>query len=658
MEDEKEKEEAAQLEFSAFPFKPYGIQTRFMTAVYRALQQGGVAIVESPTGTGKTLSLICSALKWLEDEHALRLVGRPKAELQSSSLSNGVDEDPDWMRDFEVNKEEQRRREKEERKQQLKKLQKSNLSTSRVSTARSFFGDAEEDDACFSRKRQNGQVKKKSVRTSSADEDDEFLIEDYCSDDNAPRNGALKRKTNKDVSSSSDEDVEEDDDDEEVEPLKVFFCSRTHSQLSQFVGELQRTAFNSSLQSVTIGSRKTLCINPEVMKLGSSARINERCLELHKSKSNEQTGTKFVKEAGKQRKMSKSAGCPMLRKKKLQRQFKDELAKSGALDIEDLLELGHRLGTCPYYGARQAVPAADLVVLPYQSLLHSATRESLGVKLKDCVIIIDEAHNLVDAVTSIHSCQVTGSQLQRVSSQLSEYLEKFKTRLAEGNCHYIETLLQLIKAFLDRLSAPKATSSAPSHRGISNGADIGAKKADIMNINDFSFSLGIESINLFKLRRYIKESNIVHKVSSYGEKMALEQIIPLQQRNGLAIGSTLQSSSSMTGFHALADVILALTNADADGRILVVPNSGKNCEPTDGYIKFVMLNAAKHFMEVVKEARAVVLAGGTLQPISQLSTHSHVDTLCHLIAFFQLLLLEDLEDTHLISPTSLVEHQK
>jgi hypothetical protein len=32
----------------------------------------------------------------------------------------------------------------------------------------------------------------------------------------------------------------------------------------------------------------------EVMKLGSSARINERCLELHKLKSNEQTGTKVA----------------------------------------------------------------------------------------------------------------------------------------------------------------------------------------------------------------------------------------------------------------------------------------------------------------------------------------------------------------------------
>jgi hypothetical protein len=66
MEDEKE-EEAAPLEFSAFPFKPYGIQTRFMTAVYRALQQGGVAIVESPTGTmiSATFAFIALPLRCL-----------------------------------------------------------------------------------------------------------------------------------------------------------------------------------------------------------------------------------------------------------------------------------------------------------------------------------------------------------------------------------------------------------------------------------------------------------------------------------------------------------------------------------------------------------------------------------------------------------------
>ena len=49
--------ESADLQFSAFPFTPYPIQLQFMSAVYRALQKGGVAIVESPTGLLQSLSL-------------------------------------------------------------------------------------------------------------------------------------------------------------------------------------------------------------------------------------------------------------------------------------------------------------------------------------------------------------------------------------------------------------------------------------------------------------------------------------------------------------------------------------------------------------------------------------------------------------------------
>lgn len=87
--------------------------------------------------------------------------------------------------------------------------------------------------------------------------------------------------------------------------------------------------------------------------------------------------------------------------------------------------------------------------------------------------------------------------MKQVSSQLSEYLEKFKNRLADSNRRYIETLLLLIKALLDCLAVPQQGSGS---------------KSKILTINDFVFSLKIDSINLFKLRRYIKESNIVHKV--------------------------------------------------------------------------------------------------------------------------------------------------
>jgi hypothetical protein len=52
--------EGCERQFPAFPFKPYPIQLRFMNAVYRALQKGGVAIVESPTGSFGSLSSIPS----------------------------------------------------------------------------------------------------------------------------------------------------------------------------------------------------------------------------------------------------------------------------------------------------------------------------------------------------------------------------------------------------------------------------------------------------------------------------------------------------------------------------------------------------------------------------------------------------------------------
>lgn len=42
--------ECSAVQFPAFPFKPYPIQLEFMRAVYGAIQKGGVAIVESPTG--------------------------------------------------------------------------------------------------------------------------------------------------------------------------------------------------------------------------------------------------------------------------------------------------------------------------------------------------------------------------------------------------------------------------------------------------------------------------------------------------------------------------------------------------------------------------------------------------------------------------------
>lgn len=84
-----------------FPFTPYEIQLRFMEALYSTLDDGKIGIFESPTGTGKSLSIICGALKWLEDhikkqEERIASVLSGKSEICASEQT----EEPSWVDEF------------------------------------------------------------------------------------------------------------------------------------------------------------------------------------------------------------------------------------------------------------------------------------------------------------------------------------------------------------------------------------------------------------------------------------------------------------------------------------------------------------------------------------------------------------------------------
>ncbi|KAK2493573.1 hypothetical protein MC885_018022 [Smutsia gigantea] len=49
-----------------FPFQPYKCQEEYMTKVLECLQKKVNGVLESPTGTGKTLCLLCTTLAWRE----------------------------------------------------------------------------------------------------------------------------------------------------------------------------------------------------------------------------------------------------------------------------------------------------------------------------------------------------------------------------------------------------------------------------------------------------------------------------------------------------------------------------------------------------------------------------------------------------------------
>ena len=72
-----------------FPLEPYDVQVSFMKKAIEAMQGKKNALLESPTGTGKTLCLLCSTLAWQASEiqaNKHKVAAEPKLEPRISVL--------------------------------------------------------------------------------------------------------------------------------------------------------------------------------------------------------------------------------------------------------------------------------------------------------------------------------------------------------------------------------------------------------------------------------------------------------------------------------------------------------------------------------------------------------------------------------------------
>ena len=102
-------------------------------------------------------------------------------------------------------------------------------------------------------------------------------------------------------------------------------------------------------------------------------------------------------------------------------------------DIEDMHRIGKEAQVCPYYASRTAIPGAEVITLPYPLLLQKSAREALGIKLEGNVVIIDEAHNVMDAVANVHAAEIRLSELRRARQMLGIYVKRFGKKLKGEN---------------------------------------------------------------------------------------------------------------------------------------------------------------------------------------------------------------------------------
>ena len=458
--------------------KPFPSQFSVMAQVLRALHQSKNALVESPTGTGKTLALLCSTLTW-QQHHMLN----PPVEKKVSA--KGTDK---------------------------------------------------------------GAANNLAV----------------------PPDGTITKAPPK--------------------FKKIFFTSRTHSQIAQVVNELKKCPeyititkygrLQQSLKTSTLGSRKHYCVNPQARKL-NGGELNEKCKSLVK------------KHACEHRNNSKrllTAAPPVW-------------------DIEDLVTTGQDLHACPYYGARDMVSGAHIVFAPYNYLLDPVIRHAMDINLKDAVVVIDEAHNVEDVSREAASCELTQDDLIHALEQLErmikeETAEKLKYTQLRG---VMQGVLDFVNGIASHLSIQEIQGGKKNtYEGIRSAATL--KRA-----------CGMHAGNIENLRECIASISKAIAESDGGDGD--------QNLSGQAL-------SACDKLVTTCEYMFANNMKYVESyRLVVDATQGwqKRVGRTPGrkttVFKFCLwcMNPAVAFQEVADAAHSVILASGTLSPLESFASELGVE---------------------------------
>lgn len=259
------------------------------------------------------------------------------------------------------------------------------------------------------------------------------------------------------------------------------------------------------------------------------------------------------------------------------------------------------------------------MTLPYPLLLQRTAREALGLSLKNHVVIIDEAHNLMDAIAGIYSVSVTLSQVQQARAQLTAYLQRFRNKLKGKNRVYVAQIIRILDSIIAYLQ----------------GIEAEPKSSDgLVDMVSIMSGKGVDQINVYKLNTYLQESRLSRKVDGY---TAYTEQADNQSKTPIAKKGPRHNIPVLMHVQAF---LLSLMNPSAEGRFFYSKDDGITT------LRYMLLDPTFHFKDIVEEARAVVLAGGTMSPMSDYEQH--------LLSYLEPSKITTLSCGHVIPPSNLL----
>ena len=208
---------------------------------------------------------------------------------------------------------------------------------------------------------------------------------------------------------------------------RIYYATRTHSQIAQVVKELKRTAYRPSM--VVLGSREQYCINKSV-RARRGGNLGEECKALLEGGARRSQTREDADERG----GGGGGGCGYSHGA-MKLAGAARRPGSDPVDIEDLVALGGKTRGCPYFAAKHMSETAELIFCPYNYLLDPSVRAAMDVDVKGALVILDEAHNVEDVAREAASCDVALSdvvaaaeEFRRVASFDDENRENHRDR--------------------------------------------------------------------------------------------------------------------------------------------------------------------------------------------------------------------------------------
>ncbi|TKJ18373.1 MAG: hypothetical protein CEE43_18230 [Promethearchaeota archaeon Loki_b32] len=191
---------------------------------------------------------------------------------------------------------------------------------------------------------------------------------------------------------------------------------RTHSQNRRIIKELikisQKTLDDKlgiKLNGLSIRGRNEMCLNKTLLSL----KLNPRdamsvCGDLRKNRS----CLYFLK----------------LLKKKGQNENPISIAPelfNKPVDAEELINFCKEKKFCPYFLSKFLLEHMKVIICNYQWIFNPFIRDSflefIGQELQNCILVLDECHNIIDVATDVNSKKITPYLLRLCLKDLEMY---------------------------------------------------------------------------------------------------------------------------------------------------------------------------------------------------------------------------------------------